>query len=202
MTQTPGSETPDEPIAAPSEPAEATPPPPSTPSDTSTPPPGATAPAATTTPSAGGGLAISPIALGVCVIGAVLVIVAIFLNWIDFSVRGQSVSLNGRDVPLDFLWDHTTTSEDPSLIVALIPAAVLILAGALEKLRWLAAVGGLLAIVVAALFLIQADSLLGDAPASIDLGYLDFIGIAPWFALVGGILGVVGALVPRPSSGP
>jgi hypothetical protein len=200
MTQTPGSETPDEADASPSQPAAAaTPPPPSAPSDASTPPPGYTAPAAATS-SGGGGLAISPIALGVCVIGAVLVIVSIFLNWIDIG-SGQSISFNGREVPLDFLWDHTTTSEDPSLIVALIPAAVLILAGALKQLRWLAAVGGLLAIVVAVLFLIQADSLLGDAPANIDLGYLDFIGIAPWFALVGGILGVVGALVPRPSPG-
>jgi hypothetical protein len=135
-----------------------------------------------------------------CVLGAILLVVSIFLHWIDFSIAGRSFSANGREVPFDFLWDHKSNSEDPSLIVALIPAALLIGVGALSKVRWLALIGGILAIVVAILFGIQADSLLKDAPSSVDLSYFEFVGIAPWFALVGGILGVVGAVVPRPST--
>jgi hypothetical protein len=174
---------------------------------TTTPEPGAT-PTPTPTPAApapagsgGGGLAVSPVALAVCVIGAVLVVVSIFLNWLDVSTGGQSFTANGREVPLDFLWDKNTGSEDPSLIVALIPAALLIGIGALNKLRWLALIGGILAIVVAVLYGYQVDQGLSDLPPSADIGFFDFIGIAPWFALVGGILGVVGGVIPRRSSG-
>ncbi len=170
-----------------------TPEPPETPAVTAAPP---TAPGA---PSDGGGLAISPVALAMCVIGAVLVIVSIFLNWVDRSIGAQSFTANGRKVPLDFLWDNNTASKDPALIVALIPAALLIGVGALSKLRWLALVGGVVAIVVAVLFGYQVDQGLGNLPPQAKVGFFDWIGIAPWFALVGGILGVVGALVPRRS---
>jgi hypothetical protein len=133
------------------------------------------------------------------VIGAVLVGVSIFLAWADISIGGQSFTANGREVPLDFLWDKNSTSEDPSLLVALLPAAVLILVGVLNKVRVLAVLGGLLAIVVAGLYTYQVNDGLDQLPPQIK-SIFDFIGIAPWFALIGGILGVVGGLVPRRSS--
>jgi len=49
------------------------------------------------------------------------------------------------------------------------------------------------------LFGYQVDQGLSNLPPQADVGFFDWIGIAPWFALVGGILGVVGALVPRRS---
>jgi hypothetical protein len=166
------------------------------------PPPGYAAPAPATAGASGsgGGLAVSPVALAVCVIGAVLVIVSIFLNWADVSIGGQTFTANGREVPLDFLWDKDSTSEDPSLIVALIPAALLVGLGALKRLRWLALVGGILAVVVAVLFGYQIDQGLQDLPPEADISLFDFIGIAPWFALGGGLLGMIGAGVPRPST--
>jgi len=146
----------------------------------------------------GGGSSLNPVVVTVCVLGAVLVLVSIFLNWLDLSVGRLTFSFNGREVPLDFLWDKNSNSEDPSLIVALIPVAILIGVGAMKKLRWLALAGGILAIVIAVLFGYQADRLLDDAPPQVaGVGFFDFIGIAPWFVLVGGILGVVGAIVPR-----
>jgi len=174
-----------------------TPEPPETPA-APTPPP--TPEPASGGSSTGGGLAIKPVALAVCLIGAVLVIVSILLNWVDRSIGAQAFTANGREVPLGFLWDNNTTSEDPSLVVALIPAALLIGVGALKRLRWLALVGGVLAIVVAVLFGYQVDQGLSDLPPQAEVGFFDWIGIAPWFALVGGILGVVGALVPRRSA--
>lgn len=166
-------------------------------------PPAAPAPPATAAPapagSGGGGLAISPVPLILCVIGAVLVVVSIFLSWADVSVGQFSFTANGREIPLEFLWDKNTTSEDPSLIIALIPAAVLILVGMLHKVRWLALIGGILAIVVAALYAYQVNSGIDQLPPEIK-SIFDFIGIAPWFAFVGGIFGVVGGLVPRRAS--
>lgn len=169
-----------------------------TPEPSGTPPPPA-APAASG--SSGGGLAVSPVPLILCVIGAVLVLVSIFLNWADLAVKASSFTANGREVPLDFLWDKNSNSEDPSLIVALIPAALLIGVGALTKLRWLALAGGIVAIGVAVAYGYQVDQLIGDLPPAADIGFFDFIGIAPGVVLVGGILGVVSALLPRPSSG-
>ena len=147
------------------------------------------------------GLAISPVALVVCIMGAVLVIVSIFLSWFDTSVGSRSVTFNGRETPLDFLWDKSSDSDDPSLVIALVPAAVLIGVGALKQLRWLALIGGIVAIVVALVFGYQINRVANDLPPGVDIGLFDLIGIAPWFALLGGIFGVVGALVPRPSSG-
>jgi len=149
----------------------------------------------------GGGLAISPVAMVVCIIGAVLVIVSIFLNWFDTSVGFRSVTYDGRETPLDFLWDKSSASDDPSLVIALVPAALLIAVGALKQLRWLALIGGIVAVVVAVVFVYQVNRIANDLPSAADIGLFDLIGIAPWFALLGGVFGVVGALVPRPSSG-
>jgi hypothetical protein len=200
MTQTPGSETPGEPTAAPSEPPAAASPPPTAPPDTTAPPPGYTAPAATTTSGgAAAGLLGSPIAIALCVVGAVLVAVSIFLDWADLSVGSQSFSTAAKGVPIEFLWDKNTSSTDPSLLIALIPAAVAILVGIIHKVRLLAVLGGLVSIVVAGLYVYQVNSGLDQLPESIR-SIFDFIGIAPWFALVGGILGLIGGLIPKPKA--
>jgi hypothetical protein len=188
MTQTPESES-----AEPSSP----PPPP----DPSAPPPGYTDPAATAASSSGGAGAQlgRPVAIALCVVGAVLVGVSIFLNWADVSLGSLSFTAKANSVPVQFLVDNTTDSQDPSLLVLLIPAAVAILAGIVHKVRWLAILGGLLAIVVAGLYLFQVNDGIEQTPEGID-SVFDFIGIAPWFALVGGIFGLVGGLIPKPKA--
>jgi len=193
MTQTPESPTPEPtpaPAAAPSAPAAAT-----------TPPPGYSAPAASPAASGGGaaGLLGSPVAIALCVVGAVLVVVSIFLNWADVSLGSVSFTAKADTVPVQFLVDNATDSQDPSLLVVLIPAAIAILAGIVVKVRWLAILGGLLAIAVAALYIFQVNDGLDRTPEGID-SVFDFIGIAPWFALVGGIFGLVGGLIPKPKS--
>jgi hypothetical protein len=195
MTQSPGPETPESERAEPSSP----PPPP----DPSAPPPGYTDPAAaapSASSSGGAGAQLGrPLAIALCVIGAVLVGVSIFLDWADLTVGTQSFSTAANGVPIDFLWDKNTASEDPSLLIALIPAAVAILAGIVHKVRWLAVLGGLVAVVVAGLYTYQVNSGLDQLPESVR-SVFDFIGIAPWFALVGGIFGIVGGLIPKPKA--
>jgi hypothetical protein len=178
----------------------------STPAEASASPPASSGPPASSAPPAptsappapsGGGLPISPVTLILCVLGAILVIVSIFLNWADLSVGRQTFTASGTDVPIQFLWDKNTTSNDPSLLIALLPGALLIALGALNKIRWFAIVGGLVAILVAVLYGYQVDQGLSDLPGK--TGLFDFIGIAPWFALGGGIIGIIGGVMPRPS---
>jgi hypothetical protein len=205
MTQTPETPGPDptpEPVATPPAATAPTAPAPAAPEATTAPPPGYAAPAA---PASGGGgnLLGSPLAIALCVIGAVLVVASIFLNWADVSISAngatQTFTANSREVPIQFLWDNTTSSEDPSLLIALLPAAVFILVGIVYKVRWLAVLGGLVAIGVAGLFTYQVNDGIDRLPPQIQ-SIFDFIGIAPWFAFVGGIFGVVGGLLPRRSS--
>ena len=179
------------------EPGDATPAGSTTPPTPTAPPATPAAPAPTARPpSSGSGLLGSPLAIALCVAGAVLVVVSIFLNWADITIGRQSFSTDSSGIPLEFLWHKNTTSEDPSLIVALIPAAMLIVLGTLRKVRWLALLGGIIAILVAGLYAYQVNSGLDKLPTQVQ-SIFDFIGIAPWFAFVGGIFGVVGGLVPR-----
>jgi len=176
-----------------------TPPPPG-PTDASASPPPAAPPAApSTAPSTtAGGPSITP-AMVITLVGAVIVVVSIFLNWIDFSAAGDALTGKAADVPVEFLVDKDTGSEDPSIIVLLVPAAVLLLVGAIiAKARVAAILGGILAIVVPVLYAIQVQRGLDEGSGVLqDLGLTDFIGIGVYVGLVGGIVGLVGSLLPR-----
>jgi len=151
-------------------------------------------PATTSTsmPSSGGGS--SPIAIGLVVVllGAIALIGSVFLNWVDFD--GETSK--GTDVPVQFLVDNETDSDSPSIIVALAAAAALAAIGALVRpARVLALIGGALGVAVAVLYGIQVDSGLPEG-----IGVFDFISIGTYVALAGGIVVLVGSLVPRGSS--
>ena len=60
-------------------------------------------------------------------LGTIGVIVAMFLPW-------RTGSVYPSDVPVAFLWDHTTTSQNPSLLILLIPLAILLAVGTFA--RW------------------------------------------------------------------
>ncbi len=126
-------------------------------------------------------------------------VVSIFLDWASVTVGSQSFSTAAKGVPIEFLWDKNSGSTDPSLLIALIPAAVLILVGILHRVRLVAVLGGIVAIVVACLYTYQVSTGLDQLPPSVQ-SIFDFIGIAPWFALVGGIFGVIGGLIPKRAS--
>jgi hypothetical protein len=112
------------------------------------------------------------------------VIVSCFLTWRDPSVRPD-------DVPIAFLFDDNTGAHHPSLLLALIPFAALLVIGALVPrggpLRFL---GGLGTLVVAGLFAYQTDRLLGPDG---DLGSVLEVGF--YVAALAGILGLVSGLV-------
>lgn len=155
-------------------------------------------PAPTTTASGGGGLNVGP-GLIVALIGAVIVVVSIFLNWVDISDAGRSLSGSADTVPVQFLVDKGTSSEDPSIIVLLAPAAALLAVGAFLRTRIVGILGGVLAIIVPVLYAIQVQRGLDEGNGALDIGLTDFIGIGVYVALVGGIVGLVGALLPRKS---
>lgn len=132
-------------------------------------------------------------------LGAIATVVSIFLNWADVTGPGGNATLKGTDVPLQFLWDKGTQSTDPSLILPLLVAALLIGVGLLIPTARLAVfIGGGMAIAVSALYCVQVqrglDAGLGDR---LNITLTDFISIGVYVAFAGGVLAIVGALAPR-----
>jgi len=154
-----------------------------------------TPPPAEPTPPAESGNATSPSlspARIVAGLGAIVTVVSIFLNWADVSGGAPA---KGTDVPFDFLWDKHTTSSDPSLLVPLLIAAVLIGLGVLLPTARLAGIiGGVLAIAVVAVYCVQVQGVIDDRGLGISL--TDFISTGVYVAFVGGVLGLVGAAIP------
>jgi hypothetical protein len=141
-----------------------------------------------------GGDTLNVIPLVIGAVSAVAVFVSAFLAW--FSFEGPDGSLNGTSVPVEFLWNTSIGGDGVSLLVALGPLAALILVGAIfGQARALAVIGGVLAVVVAILFVVQTNSLLDDL--RIDEGTFDALGIGPYIAFAGGIAGIFAGLVPR-----
>ena len=138
------------------------------------------------------------------VLGAVAIAVSIVLHWIDLSHNFGGTQITRRvtasGIPVQVLWDYATRSTSPSLLVVLIPAAVLCLLGfILPRSHWLAALGGIVALIVGLLFIFQAHQEL-RAEHVPGIGLTDFIGVGPYVCIVGGALAFLGgavALRPR-----
>jgi hypothetical protein len=131
-------------------------------------------------------------------LGAVLLIVSNFLHWID--VTGPSGSLTGdaTNVPVTFLFDKGTHSNDPTILILLIPAALLLAGGAFRfRSRAATIVGSAVALAVVVLYCIQVQRGLDDELSSANLGLTDFIGIGTYMAAIGGALGLVGSLIQK-----
>ena len=158
------------------------------PTPPTTPPPTPPAPPAEASTST----SLSPARI-VAGLGAIVTVVSIFLNWAHVS--GGQLTAKGSDVPFDFLWDKHTTSSDPSLVLPLLVAALLIGLGVLLPTARLAGIiGGVLVIAVAVVYCIQAQGLIDDGGTNLSL--TDFISTGVYVAFVGGILGLVGAAIP------
>ena len=126
----------------------------------------------------------SPIGSGEIIgaLGATAVIVSLFLSWRDGGVHPS-------DIPAAFLWDRTTGSTDPSLLVFLIPAAALMVLGLWPRVgAGVRLLGAAVVLAVAGLFAYQVDRGLfaGD-----NLG--DVLDAGFYVAAVGGFLGFVSA---------
>jgi hypothetical protein len=115
-------------------------------------------------------------------VGAAAVIVSLFLPWREGGVHVS-------DVPAAFLWDRTTSSTDPSLLVFLIPAAALLVLGLVPRLgAGLRLLGSIVVLAVAGVFAYQLDrSLFGGT----DLG--DVLDSGFYVAAVGGVVALVSA---------
>jgi hypothetical protein len=114
--------------------------------------------------------------------GAAAVIVSLFLPW-----RTGGVHPSG--VPAAFLWDRTAGSTDPSLLVFLIPAAVLMVLGLWPRIgAGIRLLGAIIVLAVAGLFAYQLDRSLFAGSSLTDVLDTGF-----YVAAVGGILGFVSA---------
>ena len=117
-------------------------------------------------------------------LGTAGVVLSMFVPW-------RTGSVYASDVHAAFLWDRHATS-DPSLLIFLIPIAVVIAAGALLPLGWgLRLIGGLAALGVAGLFAYQLHRIL---PSGRGLG--DELDVGFYAAAIGGGLAFLSGLMP------
>ena len=177
---TPEPAPPTPPVAEPAPPAPA--PAPSAPSGAWAAPSAAAAAAPT-----GRGLRLGPGQI-VALVGAALVLISGWLNWAD--VEG-GFTASAYKFPAAFLKDNTVDIPDSGMnlgVLILLIVAVCVVGALVAQVRWLTVVGGVLALLVGAVFLYQVR-LLAD---EVDFGVFDLAGYAPILTIFGGIVATVG----------
>jgi hypothetical protein len=137
---------------------------------------------------------------GIVTAGAIAVIVSIFLTWEDaVTIAGHQVTqqVKANGVPVQFLWNWTIRSGDPSLLVILIPVVALLVLGVVSlHARWLTLAGGALAVAVGLTYIFQLHQTVRAARALVPgHGLSDFLGIAPIICVAGGVIALIGGLV-------
>jgi hypothetical protein len=118
-------------------------------------------------------------------LGALGVVISLFMEWTANGTHPNAI-------PVAFLGDDATSSTSPSLLIVLIPAALLLIIGAVvpmgAALRFVGAIGTL---VVVGLFAFQ----LSEAIDGGDLG--GTLGTGWYVATVGAFLSLASGLVPE-----
>jgi hypothetical protein len=131
-------------------------------------------------------------------LGGLAIALSTFLLWGKEEVFDGD-ELAGTKVSFQLLWDTVPTrfDEQPTLLFLLLPAAILAVVGAfIPRLRVLAIIGGALAVAAAVLFLINVGRI--SSEFDLDVGAFSGIGLGVWFAAIGGIVAIIGALmIPR-----
>jgi hypothetical protein len=137
-------------------------------------------------------------------LGAAGVLGSGFLHWLDRTVSRGSFQVTrtttGTGVPVQFLWDSTTRSRDPSVLVVLIPiAAVAVLGVVIRHGRGLALFAGAAAICVSGLYAFQVNRMIDDVRSRlgglVNPGLRDVLGVAPVVCFAGGAAIVLGSLL-------
>jgi len=120
-------------------------------------------------------------------VAAGAVVISLFLPW-------RSGGVHPSEIPASFLWDRATTSSDPSLLVFLVPLAVILVLGAVvwrgDVVRVFA---GLVLLVICGVFAYQLDRA-GNAVGA-HLG--DLLDSGFYVAAIGGFLAWVSAMLPE-----
>jgi hypothetical protein len=120
-------------------------------------------------------------------IGTIGLVVSMFMSW-------RTPSVHPSDIPFAFLFDNGTTAHDPSILLALIPMAILLGVGTvLPRASAARVVGSLGAIAVAVLFLIQLNSQLDKFPNA-NVG--DVLDTGFYVAAIAGLVGLVSGFMP------
>ena len=115
-------------------------------------------------------------------LGTIGIVVSMFLPW-------RTGSVYPSDIPVAFLWDRTTTSHEPSLLIVLIPLAVLLAIGAVLPMgAGVRLFAGVVTLLVVALFAFQLHRAL-DATGGGNLG--DVLETGFYVAAIGGLFGLV-----------
>jgi len=130
------------------------------------------------------------------VLGAALTVVSGWLTWLTGS---QVPHQTGYQVPAKFLLDRHATTAGVSLGVVVLAVGILgMVAAILAGGRVPAIVLGVVSIVVAGLFVYQLRLAIHDLnrTSHLALQVRDVIGVGPFAAAAGGVIAVVGALLP------
>lgn len=143
-----------------------------------------------------GKLALRPLPL----VGAIALIVATFLSWMKALEAFATGSVNGWDLGLPILWTISNPGDQPRIGLILLIVGIIALGAALipKAGRALAAITGLLGLVIGGLYVIQVIRYWGQDPINASAGdtLSHAVGIGPWIALAGGVLLLIGAIIP------
>jgi hypothetical protein len=120
-------------------------------------------------------------------ISTIGVVVAMFMSW-------RTAAVHPSDIPFAFLFDHTTTAHDPSILLALIPFTVVLAVGTVMPGASAARIiGGIGVLAVVALFGIQLNQQLDKLPGA-NLG--DVLDTGFYVAAIAGFIGLVSGFLP------
>ena len=120
-------------------------------------------------------------------LGTAGLVVAMLLSW-------RTVDVHPSGIPVAFLFDHGTTAHDPSVLLFLIPFAVLLGIGSvMPRASAARVVGSLGAIAVIVLFGLQLNQQVDKLPGA-NLG--DVLDTGFYVAAIAALVGLVSAFMP------
>ena len=120
-------------------------------------------------------------------LGTLGVVLSMFFSW-------RSGGVKPSDVPFGFLFDSTTTATSPSLLLALVPLAIVLAVGSLmPRASGARFIGALGVLAVVALFAVQVHYLVDRFPSANMWNALD----TGWYvAAISGFVTLASALMP------
>lgn len=120
-------------------------------------------------------------------LGTIGLVVSMFMMW-------RSPDVHPSGIPLAFLFDSGTHASDPSILLLLIPMAILLAVGTLlPRASAARVVGSLGTLVVVVLFAVQLNDAIDALPGA-HLG--DLLDTGFYVAAIAGVVGLVSGLMP------